>query len=314
MRERGAAIITALLVVMLASTIAAYLLAQQSHALTRTARANELGQALRLARPVIDYARAVLFDVVKPGKRVDFGQTWAQGLNAIPIDGAIASGVIRDEAGLFNINNLVKDGIRSERDIELFARLLTQLKLDPSLAVVAADWIDTDDEPTGASGMENATYFGLSQPVRAPNRPLLQLEELAHARGFDADVLQRLAPFVTALRPLSTAQARTKINLNTAPEEVLRALFPELGGEAMAMLLRTRQTNPFDQIEGANGAKERFATVPPAIWELVGTQSAWFRATVAINNGGASVRQTALLHRAADAADRWPSIIWVRTE
>ena len=37
--QRGAAIITALLVVMLAATIATYLLAQQSRALTRTARA-----------------------------------------------------------------------------------------------------------------------------------------------------------------------------------------------------------------------------------------------------------------------------------
>ena len=37
-RQRGVAIITALLVVMLAASIAAFLLAQQSHALIRTAR------------------------------------------------------------------------------------------------------------------------------------------------------------------------------------------------------------------------------------------------------------------------------------
>ena len=43
--QHGTAIITALLVVLLAASIAAFLLAQRSHALTRTARANERAQA-----------------------------------------------------------------------------------------------------------------------------------------------------------------------------------------------------------------------------------------------------------------------------
>ena len=40
-KQHGTAIITALLVVMLATSVAVFLLAQQSHALTRTARAAE---------------------------------------------------------------------------------------------------------------------------------------------------------------------------------------------------------------------------------------------------------------------------------
>ena len=63
--QRGVAIITALLVVMLAASIAAFLLAQQSQALTRTVRAGERAQALLYAQPTLDWARAALFELQK---------------------------------------------------------------------------------------------------------------------------------------------------------------------------------------------------------------------------------------------------------
>ena len=307
--QRGVAIITALLVVMLAASIAAFLLAQQSQALTRTARAAERAQAVLYAEPTLDWARAALFQLQKSTPRVDLTQPWAQGLNAIPIDGAMASGALRDEGGLFNLNNLVKNGTRSEPDVGIFRHLLTQLKLNPDLADAVVDWIDGDDEPGGSGGAESATYLALPAPYRAANQNLLQVAELRRVRGFDSATLSRLMPFVTAL-PM-----RTPINLNTAPQEVLAAIFPKLAGDNITALVRQRQTKPFADKAAVTEYWKKFPAAP--IDDTVDVTSRFFSVTIAIDNAGAQVRQSALLQRASGEGGgvaKWPSIIWVRTD
>jgi general secretion pathway protein K len=307
--QQGVAIITALLVVMLAAGIAAFLLAQQSQALTRTARTAERAQAALYAAPTLDWARAALFQLQKSTPRVDLTQPWAQGLNAIPIDGAMAAGALRDDGGLFNLNNLVKNGARSEPDVEIFRSLLTQLKLNPDLADAVVDWIDGNDEPSGSGGAENATYLALPAPYRAANQNLLQVAELRRVRGFDQATLSRLMPFVTAL-PM-----RTPINLNTAPQEILAAIFPRLTGDDITALARQRLTRPFADKAALTEYGKKFPAAP--IDDSVDITSRFFSVTIAIDNGGAQVRQSALLQRAsADGASvvKWPSIIWVRTD
>ena len=102
--QRGAAIITALLVVMLAATIATYLLSQQSRALTRTARATERAQVTLYAEPTLNWARAALFASQNNSIYVALTQPWAQPIAAQPLvspDGGaavLASGLIHDEA------------------------------------------------------------------------------------------------------------------------------------------------------------------------------------------------------------------------
>ena len=309
MRQRGVAIITAMLVVMLAASIAAVLLAQQSQALTRTARAGERAQAALYAAPTLDWARAALFQLQKTTLRVDLTQPWAQGLNAIPIDGAMASGVLRDDGGLFNLNNLVNAGAKSPSDIEAFRHLLTQLKLNPDLAYAVVDWIDADDEPSGPGGAENATYLALPNPYRAANQNLLQVEELRRVRGFDAATLSRLVPFVTAL------PVRTPINLNTAPQEVLMAIFPMLASDEITALAKHRLTKPFADKGALSEYFKRFPAV--TIGDAVDARSEFFSVTIAIDNAGARIRQSALLQRAPGEGSgvvKWPSIIWVRTD
>ncbi len=314
-RQRGVAIITALLVVMLAAGIAAFLLAQQSRALTRAARATERAQAIQYAAPTLDWARAALYQLQKSTARVDLTQPWARGLAAIPLDGAMAAGALRDEAGLFNINNLAKNGVRSEADIAVFRDLLTNLKLNPELADAAADWIDADDEPTGAGGAENSTYMAMQAPYRAANRNLIQIEELRRARGFDDAGIARLKPFVTAL-PL-----RTPININTAPQEVLAATFPKLSADDIAALARQRLAKPFESKAAIAEYWKKFAT--PLVNDSLDVSSAFFSVNIAIDNAGAQIRQSALLQRSQGTpgaageggnAMKWPSIIWVKTE
>jgi general secretion pathway protein K len=297
------AIITALLVVMLAASIAAFLLAQQSHALTRTVRATERAQAMLFAPPTLDYARSLLSNL--PKDQVDLSQPWVQGLRAIPVDGAVASGLLRDEAGLFNLNNLVNDdGKASEPDVQVFARLLTGLKLNPDLANAVTDWIDADDEPR-AGGAENGTYFSMPAPYRSANQRMVFVDELIRVRGFDAATINRLRPFVTAL------PARTKVNFNSAPQEVLVALLPNVPADEIAALVRVRVTKPFVKIEGDGGLRSALGKTPETAMSMLDTNSRFMSASIALDYGGTQVRQSALLFR---GSEKWPSIIWVKTD
>jgi general secretion pathway protein K len=308
-RERGAAIITALLVVMLAATIASYLLAQQSHALTRTARAADHAQVALYAEPTLDWARAVLAESFKRNNYVHGKQPWARGLDAQPLEGAIASGVVRDEAAKFNLNNLRQDdGSKSANDMKAFAALLKNLKIDADLSPALADWLDQDNELT-PNGAEDSYYLGLAMPYRAANRPLMQVAELSRVRGFDGATIKRLLPYVTAL------PARAKLNLNTALPEVIRAYFPEMESDQAAAFVRSREDVPLKELTTL-GQRPEFAKVPPgSLTQFASVDSQFFSVSIAITRETAQIRQRALLQRktGADgkAATGWPDIIWV---
>ena len=316
--QRGTAIITALLVVLLAASVAAFLLVQQSHALTRTARATERAQAMLFAQPMLQWARAALFEFQKNSKSVDLTQRWAQPIGAQPIEGAVASGFFRDEAGRFNINNLINDdGKQNLNDVAIFKQLLQNLALNTDLANALADWIDKDDETSFPGGAEDLSYLALLQPYRAANQRVVQIEELYSVKGFDSATLAKLKPFITAL------PGRSKININTAPQEVLAAALPALGKAALEELISRRMTRPFksfDADKGDKGIKDYLKDMPPTnIEQLLDFNSAYFSIALGISTGNTQLRQSALFQRvtanpAVTNATAWPRIIWVKDD
>ena len=317
-QQQGTAIITALLVVLLAASIAAFLLAQQSHALTRTARANERAQAMLLSQPLLQWARMSLFEFQKNNKSVDLTQRWAQPIGSQLIEGAVATGFFRDETGRFNVNSMVSDdGRKSEVDVAVFKRLLENLGLNPALSNALADWVDKDDETSFPGGAEDLDYLALPQPYRAANQRIVQIEELYRIKGFDVATVTKLKPFITAL------PSRTKININTAPEEVLTAALPELGKAAMDELLNRRMTRPFRSLDADKddkGIKGFLKDVPPAkVEQMLDFNSGYFSINLGISTGSTQLRQSALLQRITPNASTptvvtWPRIIWVKDD
>src|SRR6185503_2090255 len=95
-------------------------------------------------------------------------------------------------------------------------RLLAALALDPALADALADWTDDDDVPR-AHGGERDWYLTRAAPSLPADGPLASVGELGRVRGFDADTVARLRPFVTVA-------GESTVNPNTAPREVLLAL------------------------------------------------------------------------------------------
>ena len=310
--QRGAAIITALLVVVLAASIATYLLAQQSRALTRTARATERAQVSLYAEPTLDWARAVLFQG-RNSTRTGLTDAWAQPIAAQPLfnaDGSsnvFASGLMHDDTGKFNLNNLVKgDSTASQDDIDIFKRLLKNLKLNPDLSDAVVDWLDKDSD-SRPNGAEDGYYMNLAAPYRTANQPMVQWQELARVRGFDAASMRRLAPFVTAL-PM-----RTKINVNTAPIEVIAALSDDISSEDTANLVRLREL-PFLSNDDIINRLPSLKKAWPAVSPFVDVKSNYFSVTIAITGEAAAAHQTALLERTQSTTASWPRIIWVQAQ
>jgi len=178
-------------------------------------------------------------------------ELWSTPMENIPVGGGYVSLRIADLDGRLPLNLLVDS--RGNPDVvmtERFRRLCEQLGLgDPdSLTDALLDWLDPDDEPRPA-GAETSYYLGLSPPYPAANAPLDSLDELARVKGFTVDMVGRLRPFVTA-------HGERKLNVNSAPLEVLLAWDQEMTLEAAETVVAGRARVPYktlDQLKEAVG-------------------------------------------------------------
>lgn len=296
--QKGVAIVLAMGVVALAAMAATAMMVTQS----TWSRAAELAaahvQAQTLVQAGVDWSRAVLSDDRRLSNVDHLGEPWALRLPPMSVESGELAGYIEDQQGLFNLNNLVKDGKLNLAQLAYFQRLLSTLGLPTALADALTDWLDADSEPQPQGGAEDDFYLALQPPYLAANRPLTDLAELALVQGFDDDVRARLRPFVTAL-PRFTA-----VNANTASPEVLAAVVEGLGLDGARSLVATRERAYF------RDRNDLFRQLPKGVLvsaEVISFSSDYFMATLRVTIGGAQARGVALLARGNTG---WPAIVW----
>lgn len=237
--QRGVALVMVLLIVAMATTIAAFMAQQQGFWQRAMENGRDRAQARRIAEAGIDWARAVLADDAAVNQYDHGKEMWAMKLPAIPVEGGEVQGTIIDQQGLFNLNNLVRNGVASTVELARLQRLLTALGLPQELGGALADWMDTNSE-TSANGAEDEYYMNLAKPYRCANRPLSDIGELAWVKGFDAGIIKRLEPFVSVL-----PESNTAVNVNFAPPEVLVAMLPGLTLQDARQIVVQIKTTPF---------------------------------------------------------------------
>ncbi len=302
--ERGVAVVTAILVVAVAASTATWMLSQQSATLNQAALAASRAQADLYAQAGLDWARGILAEDARAGTVDALDEAWARPLVGLPVERAVVSGAIADQQARYNLNNLVKEGRRSDADVQILSRLLESLGLDAGLALAVLDWVDGDTDLAGSGGAEDAFYLSLARPYRAANRPMAQVEELYAIRGFDAKAVARLRPFVTAL------PGRAPVNANTAAPEVLGAILPELSREEVGELVASRRARPFkDRTDLRTRAKK---AAPAAIDNDLDVKSDHFLVQVAVAQDDVQVAAEALVARAAPGKSPATAIIWRR--
>lgn len=297
-QQQGVAIIIVILIVALATTLAVYVSQQQSLWQRQVEAEFDRAQARRLNIAGVDWARAVLADDARNNNTDHEGEIWALRLPAMPVEGGEVIGVIEDRQGLFNLNNLMRNGSSSPAYVAQLQRLLGTLGLPGELALSLADWMDSDSETQVPGGAEDSYYLGLPSPYRCANRALIELGELSQVKGFDARTIERLRPYVSVL-PGATA-----INVNFAPAKVLTAVIENLTLSDARQLAQQRRGNPFKNIEDF---KQRLPHGGIQILSNdISISSQFFWATGRAKVGAAQVTAQALLQRSG----AWPKVIW----
>ncbi|MFQ5994203.1 MAG: type II secretion system minor pseudopilin GspK [Acidiferrobacterales bacterium] len=299
--QNGVAMITALLIVAIATTVAASLSLGQQVWLRQAQNLLDHTQASAVRSGVIEWAAIILTKDAKDNQVDDLTEEWATALPPLPAEGGLVAGNIHDAQGRFNLNNLVRGGNASTNDIAVFQRLLESQELPRELADAVVDWLDSDSQ-SQPNGAEDVDYLSNERPYRAANQLLHSVNELRLIKGFDAKAVERLRPLVTALPQI------TAININTASAIVFGALFSELSFSEAENLLKDREDRPF---KSADDLKQRLPTdvAPPKVSYDV--RSSFFEVRVDSLFGRLQQRARALLLRTENAPVR---VIWQQRE
>jgi general secretion pathway protein K len=275
LRQRGAVVIVAMLIVAVAATAAGFMLEQQDVSVRQFEAGRDYEQARWILKGGTHWARWILEEDARSTGVDHGGELWASGLPLTDVESGTLSGEISDQQGLFNLNNLVRNGKPSATDIAALKRMLQAIGLRAELADAMAEGIDA-------------------------TRPLLDIGELAGRRGVDAAAIARLRQYATAL-PL-----RTPVNVNTAPPEVLVAIVEGLTLPEALVLAKGRSAAPM------RNRDEFFARLRrdlSASVEDISVESRFFLVSGQAKIGKADVRMQALLQRTGAGL---PAIVWQR--
>jgi len=298
-RQRGMAIITAILVVALVASAASFMAWQQQLWVRQVENLNQQAQSRVVVLAALQWARSILAQDARDNNVDHLEESWGRSLAPLPVEGGELTGGVSDQQGLFNLNSLVREGKTSAADLAVFRKLLDLLQLPPELAGAVADWVDADAEVTYPGGAEDRDYLALDPAYRAANRALTTVDGLARLKGFDAAAIERLRPFVTAL-PKSTT-----LNVNTAPAEVLAAAIADLPLDQAQALVNARKGQHFKDI---SDFRARLPETVKQVNDIVlGVDSRYFLVSGHARFGRAKVGYAALLEREANA---WPKLVW----
>lgn len=281
-RERGTALLLAIATMGTVAFVVSGQLLQAQHDLALARNAQDLSQARWIARAGVDWARVVLEEDARTSTLDSLQEAWAVPLPALPAEGGEISGQVVDQQGLFNLANLRRGEHIDPDALEGLRRLLQLLDMPSTLADAIARWPATDTAPPQAGDA-------------ALTPALAELVQLRAVPGVNAAVLERLRPY------LSVLPARTRLNVNTAPVELLCAL-TRLGLDEGATLAARRAARPFAQLSEFMDALPPHARRPSE--NEITTNSEYFQVRVRVKYHHTHSASRVLVHRPSGSASR----------
>jgi len=285
-RERGVALITAVLVVAIAAVIATSMMSRQNFDTQRTANIIHRDQAIDYALGAEYWAGAELSRDAKQNSYDHLNENWAYDLPPLPIDGGYVNGKLQDLQGRFNLNSVL-DPLQAER----FLRLCQAINVEPDFIPALQDWIDSDTE-VRQNGAEDESYTRMDPPYRAANRFLADTSELLLVRGVSVQDYHNLLQYISAL-PGDPA-----INVNTAPPLLLQSLTHDVTLPDVERIVGLRAAAPYQNID-AFVADEAFAGREISEDHLA-VNSQYFLLTADVMLGDATLTMQSVLYRTAE--------------
>lgn len=264
-RTRGAALLIAMSLLALVTTLAAGMVWQQYRAIQVEAAERSRTQSAWILSGALDWARLILREDARTGGPTALSEPWATPLAEARLSTFLAldkdnnvdagpeaflSGAIADLQARFNLRNVIDDGGKLvETDLASLQRLCE----------VAG--VPSDTAQRIATGLAAARSGAAGAPLEP--KTVDQLGWL----GIDAASIERLRPYVELI------PVRTTVNLNTADRDVIVAVSPGLDTGAAEALIQARQRHAFKTVDAARALLGKPDLLDP---RRVGTQSNFF--------------------------------------
>lgn len=301
---KGMAILTAMLLVLILTSLVAGLagLAQASIARAQTAR--DIGQARYVMEGLRDYARWVLLTDARGGQGGSslldhLAEPWAQQIPRSRIDVlfggqlspedrerfslAVISGGIVDEQAKWNLQNLQLGGEAQESRLQGLRQLLGQTGLSPA-----------ESEALMAAVLERVPVVEGAGPAGslASNAPWRQFQPLLEAILPGDEARQQLVR-----RWVTWLPEPSRLNINTASEEVMMATIPGMDRGQAESVVRYRARIPLSGESALISLLPSGVTVPAG---QIGAQSSYFRLEGTVQFGAAELAFSSLLRRSVN--------------
>ena len=247
-RQRGVAIITALLLTTLAVTIVASLFWMQQVQVRSMENQRLQLQTKWILRGGIDFSRMLLREEgIQRPFYTSLLSIWNTPLEETKLDDyvekerleseksdATLQGRVVDATSRYNLNNLAQGPLIDRLHLALYKRLLENMQINPALAQKTAQAV--------AEGAPVAPVpLGSPQPPARSSIPLglTRLEDLLAIPGYTIADINKLREVAIVL-----PSGATTINVNTAPAEVISALVPGFTvAQANALVARRKQAD-----------------------------------------------------------------------
>mgnify|MGYP000013990555 CR=1 FL=1 len=297
-QQHGAAILTAMLVVVLVATLASAMLWQQWRSFEAESAQRTRSQAYWILTGALDWSRLILREDARQGGADHLSEPWAvplaparlstflaaEGGQAVVDDDEDAvrqtflSGRIEDLQARLNLTNLIGATTLTDPALAAWTRLFKHLNLPERELQTMLQSLKLAQAYDSAAGKSEAS-LPLS-PSRVEDLGWLGLSPLS---------LQVLRPFITLL------PATTTVNLNTAAAEVLLASVPGMDMAQAQALVQLRATHPMAALADA----ERLLNNPSVRFDasLHGISSRYFGVTGQLKVGQTVVQEHSVLQR-----------------
>jgi general secretion pathway protein K len=302
LRQRGAALLAAMLTVTLVATFAAAALWQQWRALEVETAERARVQAAWLLLGALDWSRLILVEDANSSGADHLTEPWAVPLQearlstflaaennvsqsgdaTIDTNDAFLSGQITDLQSRLNLRNLISEASMAERAELQFSRLFERLNLPQSeLALLI-------------SGLRSAASANEANALLMP-----QSTDQLGWLGLSPITVARLEPHVTML-----PQA-TPLNVNTASVDVLWAAIDGIDQAGAQKIVQARETRYFATLADVRnliGAQESSLTVRD-----FNIASAYFEVRGQLRLDKTVVQERSLVHR---GSGRITTMLW----
>lgn len=237
--ERGAALLTVLMIVAAMSVAALAITRAVTDATQRSRALDSQAQLALYAVAAEEVAKARLVDVLAPLENKLFAELPGLGEpQIIPVDGGAFSVTARDATNCFDLNALTRNGddgeLVGDMNVQRTYQSLLTASIDEGYAsdlvgLVSSltDWMDANSVPANG-GAEDSYYLSEVPSYRTSGQKLASIDELRAIRGYTPDILARIAPMVCAL-PEDMSLQRQQLNINTLREDQAPLLQAVLG-------------------------------------------------------------------------------------